>query len=87
MPDGCARTMDFNANDVGFVPRMAGHFVQNLGDTDLVFLEMFKADQFMDISLNNWIRRLPPEMVTAHLNINAAAIRKIPSEKQEIIAG
>lgn len=33
-----ARTMDFNANDVGFVPAVAGHYVENTGDTDLVSL-------------------------------------------------
>jgi oxalate decarboxylase len=37
--------------------------------------------------MNNWIRRLPPEMVTAHLNIDDAIIRKIPVEKQVVIAG
>jgi len=29
--------MDFNANDVGFVPAVAGHYVENTGNTDLVF--------------------------------------------------
>jgi oxalate decarboxylase len=38
-----ARTVDFNANDVGFVPAMAGHYVENTGTEDLVFLEMFAA--------------------------------------------
>ncbi len=87
MPPGKARTMDFNANDVGFVPAVAGHYIENIGDADLVFLEMFKADEFQDFSMNNWIRRLPPQMVTAHLNINEATIRKIPMEKQEVLAG
>jgi oxalate decarboxylase len=41
----------------------------------------------MDFSMNNWIRRMPPEMASAHLNLDAATLRKIPSEKQEIIAG
>ncbi len=85
MPTGRARTMDFNANDVGFVPAVAGHYVENTGDTDLIFLEMFKTHEFQDISLNNWIRRLPPQMITSHLNLNEATIRKIPSEKQEIL--
>jgi oxalate decarboxylase len=80
MPPGRARTMDFNANDVGFVPPVAGHYIENTGDTDLVFLEMFKADRYVDISMNNWIRRLPPEMVTSHLNIDGATIKKIPTE-------
>jgi oxalate decarboxylase len=85
-PVGNARTMDFSANDVGFVPAVAGHYIENTGDTDLVFLEMFKASEFLDISLNNWIRRLPPEMVTAHLNLDQADIDKIPAEKQSVIA-
>ena len=87
MPPEKARTMDFNANDVGYVPPVAGHYIENTGNTDLVFLEMFKAEQYMDISLNNWIRHLPPEMVTAHLNIDEATIRKIPQEKRGVIAG
>jgi oxalate decarboxylase len=87
MPPEKARTMDFNANDVGYVPPVAGHYIENTGNTDLVFLEMFKTNQYMDISLNNWIRRLPPEMVTAHLNIDEATIRKIPQEKRVVIAG
>jgi|ERR1035437_6512618 hypothetical protein len=58
--------MNFHANDVGYVPAVAGHYVENTGDTDLVFLEMSKASEFVDFSLNNWIRRLPPEMCLAH---------------------
>ena len=87
MNHGRARTMDFNANDVGFVPRVASHYVENTGKTDVVFLEMFKSDQFMDVSLNNWLRRLPTEAVTAHMNIDQDLISKIPSEKELVIAG
>jgi oxalate decarboxylase len=42
---------------------------------------MFKAPEFVDVSLNNWIRRLPPEMVRSHLGLDAAGIRAIPAEK------
>jgi oxalate decarboxylase len=82
-----SHTMDFNANDVGFVPRVAGHYFENTGDTDLVVLEMFAAHEFQDVSLNNWIRHLPPEMVTAHLNLDSDAIRKIPAEKLLVLPG
>jgi oxalate decarboxylase len=85
MPVGSARTMDFNANDVGFVPANAGHYVENTGDSDLVFLEMFKANEVLDVSLNQWIRRLPPEMVSSHLRLDRNAIQTIPSEKLEIL--
>jgi oxalate decarboxylase len=32
-----ARTSDFNAGDVGYVPVTLGHYIENTGDTDLVF--------------------------------------------------
>ena len=79
LPHG-ARTMDFNANDVGFVPRIAGHYIENTGDTDLQVLEVFATGDFQEISLNNWIRRMPPEMAMAHLNLDANAISKISAD-------
>jgi oxalate decarboxylase len=82
-----ARTMDFNANDVGFVPAVAGHYIENTGNTDLVFLETFKANQYMNFSLNSWLRRLPPEMVTSHLNLDADTISKIPADALDILPG
>jgi oxalate decarboxylase len=82
---GNARTMDFNANDVGFVPSMAGHYIENTGDTDVVFLEILRTDSYADFSLNNWMRHLPPEMVAAHLNISPEAIKQIPSKKLVVI--
>jgi oxalate decarboxylase len=78
LPDG-ARTMDFNANDVGFVPRVVGHYVENIGDTDVQILEMFATGDFQEISINKWIRRLPPEMTMAHLKLTEADIRTISS--------
>jgi oxalate decarboxylase len=80
-----ARTMDFNANDVGFVPAVAGHYIENTGNTDLVFLETFKASEYLNFSLNNWLRRLPPEMVTSHLNLDADSLRKIPAEVSVVL--
>ena len=85
MPTGQARTMDFKANDVGYVPTMAGHYIENTGDRDLVVLEMFKAHQFEDVSLNNWLRHLPPEMVTSHLGIDSTQIESIPAAKLEFV--
>lgn len=74
-----ARTMDFNSNDVGFVQNMAGHYIENTGDEDLVFLELFVAPEFRDISLNRWLRALPEQVVMDHTHLTAEDIRKIPT--------
>ncbi|HTC64590.1 MAG TPA: cupin domain-containing protein [Candidatus Saccharimonadales bacterium] len=87
MNGGRARTMDFNPNDVGFVPRVATHYIENTGNTDVMFLEMFKSDRFVDVSLNNWLRRLPPETVSSHLNLSQEQIAKIPADKELVIPG
>jgi len=79
--EGHARTMDFNANDVGFVPQMAGHYIENTGTEDLVFLEMFKTGRYLDISLNEWIARMPDKMAQAHLNLPISVIRRAPQTK------
>ena len=81
-----ARTMNFNANDVGFVPAVAGHYIENLGNDDLVFLEMFKSSYYADVSLNQWIRRLPPLMVNQHLHLNASDLSHIPDQKSVILS-
>jgi len=81
-----ARTMNFNPNDVGFVPKVAGHFIENIGKDDLVFLEIFKTGVYADFSLNQWIRRLPPQMAEEHLSLTAGEIDKISSRKNVVIA-
>jgi oxalate decarboxylase len=80
-----ARTVDFNANDVGYVPSNAPHYIENTGDTDAIFLEMLASDVFEDVSLNQWLRHLPAQMVQAHLGFDAASLAKIPDEKLVIV--
>ena len=64
---GQARTFDYQAGDVGFVPFATGHYIENTGTTPLRFLEIFKSSYFADVSLNQWLALTPPELVQAHL--------------------
>lgn len=83
---GTARTLDFNANDVGFVPSMAGHCIENTGTEDLIFLETFKNPRYADVSLNQWIARMPDEMAEAHLKLDVDSIRSAPQEREATIS-
>lgn len=80
-----ARTMDFHPNDVGYVPSMAGHSIENTGTEDLVFLEMFKTSRYLDVSLNQWIARMPDSMAQAHLKLTAQTIRSAPQLKTAVL--
>src|SRR6266851_6709328 len=80
-----ARTMDFQAGDVGYVEKTLLHYIENTGDTDLVFLEMFKSSFFQDLSLSQWLSHTPPELVMAHLNIDKATMDTIPRDELVIV--
>ena len=72
------RTMDFQEGDVGYVENTLLHYIENTGDTDLIFLEMFKSSYYQDLSLSEWLAHTPPELVMAHLHIDKATLDAIP---------
>lgn len=78
---GRARTMDFQAGDVGYVQKTLPHYIQNTGNTDLKFLEMFKSSVYQDLSLSEWLTHTPPELVLAHLGIDKATLDAMPKEQ------
>ena len=81
---GKARTFDYQAGDVGYVPFAMGHYIQNTGDTTLRFL-MFKSDRFADVSLNQWLALTPPELVQAHLHLNQQVMGALHKEKHPVV--
>ncbi|HXW91338.1 MAG TPA: oxalate decarboxylase family bicupin [Terriglobales bacterium] len=76
---GKARTFNYQGGDVGYIPFAMGHYIENIGDEPVRFLEMFRSSYFADLSLNQWMALTPPELVQAHLNLDRqtmAALRK-----------
>ncbi|KAJ7778142.1 putative oxalate decarboxylase/oxidase [Mycena metata] len=80
-----ARTFDFVAGDVGYVPPSFGHYVTNTGNTTLKFLEIFKSSVFQDISLTQWLALTPPELVKAHLGFSDETIASLSRVKKEVV--
>lgn len=83
---GKARTFDYQAGDVGVVPFSMAHYVENIGDEPLLMLEIFKSAHFVDVSLGQWLGSTPPELVQAHLNLDAATMAALSSDKKIIVA-
>lgn len=80
--NGLARTFDFKAGDVGVVPIVAGHYVQNTGTEKLVFVEVFKNPDYSDISLNKWLATTPEQVVADHLNVTTRFVESLPMEEK-----
>jgi oxalate decarboxylase len=84
---GQARTFDFQAGDVGYVPFAMGHYVENTGTTPLRFLEMFKSDHYADLSLNQWMALTPPELLQEHLHLDKTVTDALQKKKSPIVPG
>ena len=84
---GQARTFDFMAGDVGYVPFAMGHYIENTGNTRLRFLEIFKSSYYADVSLNQWLALTPPELVAAHLNLDKQVMAGLRKEKVPVVPG
>ena len=83
--DGAANTFDYEAGDVGYIPRPMGHYIENTGDTTLRFLEMFRSGRYFDVSLDQWLALTPAELVRAHLPISRSTIASFDKRKRIIV--
>jgi len=82
---GQARTYDFRAGDVGYVPFAMGHYVENTGAAPLRFLEIFKSSYFADVSLDTWMALTPPQLVEAHLKLDPQVMAALRKTKAPVI--
>jgi oxalate decarboxylase len=82
---GQARTFDFLAGDVGYVPFAMGHYVENTGSAPLRFLEIFKSSYYADVSLNQWMALTPPELVSAHLKLDPQVMGALRKAKEPVV--
>ncbi|BBI33291.1 oxalate decarboxylase family bicupin [Cohnella abietis] len=80
-----ARTFDYRAGDVGYVPFAYGHYIQNTGNETLWFLEMFKSDRFADVSLNQWMALTPRDLIRDNLHVGPELLDALRKEKWPVV--
>jgi oxalate decarboxylase len=73
-----ALTTNFSAGDIGYVRRNLGHYVENIGDTDLQFVGVFRAPRYEEVSLTNWLTHTPPKLVAQHLTVDESVMARWP---------
>ncbi|KAI5866467.1 Bicupin, oxalate decarboxylase/oxidase [Durotheca rogersii] len=82
-----SQTFDFTAGDVGYIKKSAGHYVENTGTEDVIFLEVLQAPKFSDISASQWLALTPRQVVKDTLNLSDAVLDALPKEKTLIKPG
>jgi oxalate decarboxylase len=80
-----AITANFHAGDIGYVKKGLGHYVENTGQTDLVYMEVFRAERFEEVSLSDWLAHSPVDMVAETLNLDPSVIARFPKNRPDIV--
>ena len=78
-----ARTEDFQAGDVGYIDVTRPHYIENTGDEDLVFLEVFPGPYYQDISAGEWLAHIPLRLADEHLHVGEDFLKNI--QKKELV--
>lgn len=82
-----SRTFDFSAGDVGYIPVVDSHYVENTGNETVIYMEILQAPKYSDISVGQWLGLTPPQVVRETLNLPQSLIDKLPKTKQYIVPG
>jgi oxalate decarboxylase len=82
-----SRTFDYQPGDVGYVPQTMGHYIENTGTEPVRYLEMFTGPRYTDVSLDQWLALIPPELVKEHLRVDDAFIARLRKQKDLVVAG
>src|SRR5271165_2627399 len=82
-----AMTANFHPGDIGYIKKAFGHYVENTGNTDLVYMEVFRADRFEEVTLSDWLAHSPIDMVAETLNLDPSVIAQFPKNRPELVPG
>lgn len=80
-----ARTFNYRAGDVGFVPRTLAHYIENIGTEPMQVINVFNSRRYTDVSLNQWMALTPPDMVRGTLDLNDTAMKALRREYRPVV--
>ena len=76
---GRARTDEFSAGDVGYVPQGYGHYIENTSNSeDCVTIIVLDSPNYQEISLSQWMATNTPLLLQTNFGIPQSVIDKFP---------
>jgi oxalate decarboxylase len=82
-----AVTANFHPGDIGYVKKGLGHYIENTGNTDLVFVAVFRAPHYQEVSFSDWLAHSPPDMVAATFNLAPEVVARFPKNRPDMMPG
>jgi oxalate decarboxylase len=80
-----ARTFNYRAGDVGYVPKTLAHYIENTGTEPMQVINVFNSPRYSDLSLNQWMALTPPDLVRGTLNLGDTAMKALRREFRPVV--
>ncbi|MGA8292232.1 MAG: cupin domain-containing protein [Rhodoplanes sp.] len=84
---GRARTEEFSAGDVGYVPTGYGHYIENTGADDLEILIAFNNGVYEAINITAWMAANPRLLLATNFGVPESAFEKFPHREVVMAEG
>ena len=75
---GRARTDEFAAGDVGYVPQGYGHYIENVGSDELEVVVVLNNGTYELISITSWMSETPEQVLATNFGVPASTFSKFP---------
>ena len=77
---GRARTDEFGAGDVGYVPQGYGHYIENTGSGELEVMAVFNNGSYESISITGWMAGNPDLLLSTNFGVPQSVFAKFPKD-------
>jgi oxalate decarboxylase len=77
---GRARTDDFAAGDVGYVPQGYGHYIENTGSDDLEIVLVLNNAIYESVSITGWMAANPDLLLSTNFGVPESVFAKFPKD-------
>ena len=75
---GRARTDEFGAGDVGYVPQGNGHYIENTSSGDLEVMAVFNNGSYESVSITAWMAANPDLLLSTNFDVPESVFAKFP---------
>jgi oxalate decarboxylase len=77
---GRARTDEFAAGDVGYVPQGYGHYIENTGSDDLEIVLVLNNAIYESVSITGWMAANPDLLLSTNFGVPESVFAKFPKD-------
>lgn len=84
---GRARTEEFSAGDVGYVPQGYGHYLECADEGPCRVLVVFDRGEYQEISLSTWLAANHTQLDADNFQISLDLAKKLPDKRLFLVPG